>query len=121
MEEVGTANVGVGERGSRCLDVGDVLCCGGTGGSVWVMYPRIGRTLGGFHQKVDCRLLGQKTHKGMDGTWVYLLLAEAISEAGLQEVETCVDRHQNTVTQCISTRPIMDLCIANGRCPGTMM
>ena len=38
-EEVGAADVVVGERGSGCLDVSDVIRCGGTGCSiVWVRY-----------------------------------------------------------------------------------
>ena len=36
-EEVGEVVVGAGEGGSGCSDVGNVLCCGGSGGySVWV-------------------------------------------------------------------------------------
>ena len=35
-EEVGVADAGVGEGGVICTDVGDVLCCGGVGGSsIW--------------------------------------------------------------------------------------
>ena len=40
-------------------------------------------------------------------------------EVGLQELETYVSRHQNTVVQYIATRPIMDLCLAAERRPGT--
>ena len=40
-------------------------------------------------------------------------------EAGLQEVETNVSHHKNTVAQYIITRPIMDLCMAEERRPGT--
>ena len=40
-------------------------------------------------------------------------------EAGLQEVETYVSRCQNIVAQCIATRPIMDLCLAAERRPGS--
>ena len=35
-----------------------------------------------------------------------------MAEMVLQEVETFVLCHQNTVTQFIVTRPIMDLCMA---------
>ena len=41
-----------------------------------------------------------------------------MAEVGLQEVETYVSRHQNTVAQYIVTRPIMDLCLAAKRSPG---
>ena len=40
-------------------------------------------------------------------------------EAGLQEFETHFSRLQNTFTQLIATRPIMDLCLAAERRPGS--
>ena len=43
---------------------------------------------------------------------------EAMAEAGLQEVETYVSRHQNTFAQLITTRTIMDLCLVSERCLG---
>ena len=62
---------------------------------------------------------------GMDGTWVYTPLAEAMEEAmveaGLQEVETYIACRQNTVAQYIVTRPIMDLCLEEEQRPGTMV
>ena len=36
-------------------------------------------------------------------------------EMGFLEVETYVSRHQNTITQFIATRPIMELCLASER------
>ena len=68
--------------------------------------------MGGFHHKVACRLTGRR---GRDGGWVYPLLNEAISEAGLQEVETYFYRRQNTVAQFIVARPIVDLCLVAER------
>ena len=40
-------------------------------------------------------------------------------EAGLQEFETHFSSLQNTFTQLIATRPIMDLCLAAERRPGS--
>ena len=42
-----------------------------------------------------------------------------MTEAGLQELDTYVSRHQKIVAQYIATRPIMDLCLAAKRRPGT--
>ena len=42
-------------------------------------------------------------------------------KAGLQEVDTCVSRRQNTVAQFIATNPIMYLCRAEERGPGTRL
>ena len=44
-----------------------------------------------------------------------------MTEAGLQEVETYVSLHHNTVAQFIATRTIMDLCLVSERCPGSRM
>ena len=42
-------------------------------------------------------------------------------DAGLQEVETYVYRHQNIVAQYIATRTIMELCLAAKRSPEPMV
>ena len=42
-------------------------------------------------------------------------------EAGLHEVEIYVSRYQNTVSQYIMTRAIMDLHLLEERRPGTSM
>ena len=81
----------------------------------WVMTPHIGRVLGGFHHRVACRLTRWQHCIGRDGKWVYILLEEAMEEERLQKVDTYVSRGQNTVTQFIVTRPIMDLCLAAER------
>ena len=73
----------------------------------WVMYPHIGRNLVDFHHRVDQRLTGWKLQRVLDGMWMYPLMTEAMSEVVLQEVETYVSRHHNTVVQYILTRPFM--------------
>ena len=45
-------------------------------------------------------------------------LWEAMAEAGMQYIETYVVHIQNTAAKYIATRPIMDLCLAEGRSPG---
>ena len=50
---------------------------------------------------------------------MYPTLAESMAEARLQEGDTYVSRRQNTVAQFIVTRPIMDLCLAAERRPGS--
>ena len=44
-----------------------------------------------------------------------------MAEVGLQEVETYISRHQDTVAKFIATRPIMDLCLAAERHPGSQV
>ena len=50
--------------------------------------------------------------------WTYPLLADAMAEVGLQEVETYVSCFQNTVANFNVTRTIMYLCLAAERRPG---
>ena len=49
----------------------------------------------GINNGVDCRLTGRKLWRGRDGVVVYLLLEDAMVEAGLQEVYSYVYRCQN--------------------------
>ena len=49
---------------------------------------------------------------------IYPLMEDEMTEAVVQEVETYVSRLQNTVAQCITTRPIMDLCMVAERRQG---
>ena len=42
-----------------------------------------------------------------------------MAEAGFQEVETYIYRCQNTATQFIATRPIIELCLAVERRQGS--
>ena len=82
------------------------------GSETWVLTRYMKRVLGGFHHRLAHRLTGIKPQKRWDIGWFYLLLEDAMAEAGLQEVETYVSRRQNTLSQYIATRPIMDLCLA---------
>ena len=55
------------------------------GSETWVVKPRIGRLLGGLHHRVAHRLTRQQPRKGRDIGWVYIPLAEAMAEEGLQK------------------------------------
>ena len=55
------------------------------GSETWVVKPRIGKLLGGFHHRVAHRLTRQQPRKGRDIGWVYIPLAEAMAEEGLQK------------------------------------
>ena len=62
-----------------------------------------------INHRVDSILTGQQLRKVLDGMWVYPLLAKVKAEAFLHEVETYISRRQNTFSQYIVTRSIMDL------------
>ena len=74
--EVGADNKGVGEIGSGCPNFRNVPRVSLAGSNIiwsetWVIYPLIGRTLGGFHHRVSCRLMGSQPQRGIYGRWVY--------------------------------------------------
>ena len=81
------------------------------GSDMLVMTPCIGRDLVVFHHRVSLRMTGRQTRRGIDRRWVYPPLTEAIDEAVLQEVGAYISRRQNTSSQFIATRTIMDLCL----------
>ena len=85
---------------------------------MWIMTPRIGRLLGGFHNRVSCRMVGRQPQRVRGEGWVYLPLEDVMAEAGLQNVETYVSRLHDTVVQYIATRPIMELCLVEKRRTG---
>ena len=85
----------------------------------WVMKPHIRRVMGGFHHSVARRLMGRQPPRGQDGGGVYPPPEAAMVDAGFQEVETHASCRHNTVTQLITTRPIMVLCLAAARRPGS--
>ena len=41
------------------------------GSEMWVITPRIGSVLGGFHQRVDQKLTRRQPRRGGDGVWFY--------------------------------------------------
>ena len=81
------------------------------GAESWVMYPRIRRTLGGFHHRVDHWMGKMQPNRTREVRRIYPPLGEAMKTVGLKEVETYVLRHQNTVSQYIYTWPILELCL----------
>ena len=82
------------------------------------MTPHLKRLLGRFHHRVAHRLTVWQPQKGWYGGRFYPPLDDAMSEAGLQEIDTYVYGRQNTVSQYIVTIPIMGLCLATKRRPG---
>ena len=89
------------------------------GSEMWVITPHIGRVLVGFHHRVAHKMKGGQPRKGRDGVWIYPLLEEAMAETELQGVDTYVSCQQKKSEQFIVSRPIMDLCLAAERRPGT--
>ena len=84
----------------------------------WVMYPRIGRTLDGFHHRLDPRMANMNPKRYVTGRWIYPPLQASMKELGLEEVDAYVLCLQNTVTQYITTWLILEICIVVDQQPG---
>ena len=52
------------------------------------MTPHIGRVLGGFYNRVVCRLTGRQPRRGRYRVCIYFLLEDAMVESILQDIET---------------------------------
>ena len=64
----------------------------------WVMSPRIGKTLGGFHDRVKHWLYGKWPTRDTMGRWVYPPLDAAMAPVELQEVDMYVLHRHNPVS-----------------------
>ena len=79
------------------------------GAETWVVPPRIERELSAFIHGVARRITGRQPQRGRCGKWFYPSLVGAMKEAGFADVRTSINRSQNTTTQYIATRPLLDL------------
>ena len=79
---------------------------------------RMGTVLAGFQTQVTRRLTGQLLQRTTDGTWKYTSLAAAREAAAFLTMDEYVRRRQNTVSQYIGTRSLLDLCQESERSPG---
>ena len=68
------------------------------------------RALSAFIHGAARRLTRRQLRRGWDGKWFYPSLEGATKEAGLTDVQTSINRRQNTVAQYIATRPLLELC-----------
>ena len=73
------------------------------------------KCLEGFHIRVARRMTGMmpKTNAST-GAWVYLALADVLESDGLQSIDEYIQVRQQTITSCIVTRPMFDLCREGG-------
>ena len=83
------------------------------GADTWVMPPWVGRILDGFHNRFALRIAKMHPMRDMMGRWVYPRLEEVMTTVGLEEVETYVLQLHNNFSQYISTRTILELCLAD--------
>ena len=80
------------------------------GADTWVVSPRMERALTSFINGAARWIIGRQPRRGLDGKWFYPSLVGAMKEEGFTDVQTSINRRQNTVAQYIATRPLLDLC-----------
>ena len=85
------------------------------GSDTWVLTPRLGKSLEGFHHRVARRMADMGPKCQWDRTWVYPPIWTALKMVGLEEIGVFIICHHNTVKQYITTHPIMDLCLVEER------
>ena len=77
---------------------------------MWVITPRMERALDSFQHRVQQRLTGRQLRRRGGESSAYPQLEEAMGESGFKGISKAVTRRQNTVSQYIVTRPVLDLC-----------
>ena len=87
------------------------------GVEMWVLTPKMKRSLISFQQRVARRLNRRKTRRRGYRNWFCHPLAAKMAEAGFKKIGTYVTRRQNTVAQYIATQTILDLCKRSARMP----
>ena len=74
--------------------------------------------LEGFHHRAERRMAGMGPKRQLEGTWVYPPNGAAHNKVSLEDIGLYISRHQNMVTQYITTCRIMDLYFAEEQKPG---
>ena len=91
------------------------------GAETWFITQRMEKALGSFWSRVARRLTGKQPRRKKDGSWDYLPLTEAMGGAGIEGIRKSITRRQNTVSQYIASRLILDLCEKATWRPGAMV
>lgn len=86
----------------------------------WVLTPPMLRCLEGFHHRAVRRIakMGPSQRNG-GREWVYPPIAEALDVCGLAPMAVYVERRQRTIEDFIGARPILEICRAAQRLPGS--
>ena len=73
------------------------------GAETWVVSPMMERALSTFLHGAARGITGRQPRRGRDGKWHYHSLEGTMEEAGLTDIQTSIQRRQNTVAQYIAT------------------
>ena len=68
------------------------------------------KTLEGAHIGFTIEIAWMRPRREEEVWWVYPHLVDVLRSVGLKNIVTYIGRRQNTVTDWVATRPILDLC-----------
>ena len=88
------------------------------GSYIWVMTPRIGWALGGFHNIVSQQLEGIQQKRKEERYWEYLPLADDILAEGLEELKRCTPYDTRTPFPSLLRLVQLELCMETYQRPG---
>ena len=69
------------------------------GSKMWVMTPRLEKSLEGFHHQAARQMAGMVPKSQRDGMWAYPTIGSALVMVGLEEIRVYIARCQNMVVQ----------------------
>ena len=79
------------------------------GSETWVSTSPMRQALGGFQDQVVRLLTGRLPRQKIEGKWTHKSAATTREEAGFLKMDYYIRQCNNTVTQYIATRSLLDL------------
>ena len=65
---------------------------------MWVVTPRVEKSLAGFHHRAARHMASMGPKRQLDGTWVYPLIGVTLAMLGLDETGVCIACRQKMDT-----------------------
>ena len=81
------------------------------GSESWTLSERTLKLFCSFHNWVARHLTGRHIRHNEDGTWYYPPTADTLNHAGLETIETYIQRRRDTVRTFVRPRPLYQACI----------
>ena len=88
------------------------------GSNIWVLVPRLEKSLAGFHHQATRQMAGMGLKRQPYRIWVYPPIGVALAMMGIEDIGLYIPCHKNMIAQYIVTCPIMDLCLETEQKPG---
>ena len=80
------------------------------GSDTWILLTTIPRRLEGVHLGVLRKVTGHNANQKRYRTWIIVAEARVLKEAGTHTLGDYIDKRQETVTEWVVLRPIIEVC-----------